>query len=70
MGHYTVLAKVEDEESSFGFYSDGNFTHLCRTTQTRTFDLVGKPNSRYMLAEQLGTPVTNLFAAPAQGACC
>lgn len=59
--------RSEDDESSLGFYLNGNFTHLCRTTQTRTFDLVGKPNSRYMLAERLGTPVMNLFAAPVQG---
>ena len=59
--------RSEDDESSLGFYLNGNFTHLCRTTQTRTFDLVGKPNSRYMLAERLGTPVMNLFANPVQG---
>lgn len=59
--------RSEDDESSLGFYAVGNFTHLCRTTQTRTFDLIGKPNSRYMLAERLGTPVSNLFAAPQQG---
>lgn len=59
--------RSEDDESSLGFYAVGNFTHLCRTTQTRTFDLIGKPNSRYMLAERLGTPVLNLFAAPNQG---
>lgn len=64
--HYTFW-ESEDEESSFGLYVDGNFTHMCNATQTRTFDLIGKPNSRYMLAERLGTPVTNLFANPAQG---
>ena len=66
MGSYTFW-RSEDEESSFGFYIVGNFTHQCRSTQTRTFDLKGKPNSRYMLAEKLGTPVTNLWAAPLQG---
>lgn len=65
-GHYTFWESC-DEDSSFGFYSDGNFTHLCSTNQIRSFDLVGKPNSRYMLAERLGTPVTNLFASPTQG---
>lgn len=64
--HYTFW-ESDDEESSFGLYVDGNFTHLCNATQTRTFDLVGKPNSRYMLAERLGTPVQNLFANPVQG---
>lgn len=64
--HYTFW-ESDDEESSFGLYVDGNFTHLCSATQVRTFDLVGKPNSRYMLAERLGTPVQNLFANPDQG---
>lgn len=59
--------RSEDDESSLGFYAVGNFTHLCRTTQWRTFDLVGKPVSRYMLAQRLGTLVSNLFAAPNQG---
>ena len=65
-GHYTFWESC-DGETSLGLYVDGNFTHLCRTHQTRTFDLVGRPVSRYMLAEQLGTPVMNLFANPAQG---
>jgi len=56
-----------DEETEVGFYCVGNFTHMCSTHQTRTFDLVGLPVSRYMLAEKLGTPVVNLFANPAQG---
>lgn len=64
--HYTFW-ESDDEESSFGLYVDGNFTHMCNATQMRTFDLIGKPNSRYMLAEQLGTPVQNLFANPLQG---
>ncbi len=67
-GHYTFWESC-DEESSFGFYCDGNFTHLCRTSQTRTFDLKGKPNSRYMLAERLGAPNNppNLYANVTQG---
>lgn len=59
--------RSDDDESSLGFYAVGNFTHLCRTTQTRTFDIIGKPNSRYMLAERLGTPVIDLFSSPDQG---
>lgn len=57
----------EDEESSFGFYLDANFTHVCKAHQTRTFDLKCKPNSRYMLAERMGTSVINLFAHPGEG---
>lgn len=66
MANY-MFWRSEDDESSLGFYMVGNFTHLCRATQWRTFDLVGKPVSRYMLAQRLGTPVLNLFSAPNQG---
>lgn len=59
--HYTFW-RSEDEDCSFGLYVDANLTTLLRTRQTRTFDLVGRSLSRYMLAEQLGTPVTNLYA--------
>ena len=44
-----------------GFYFDANITHLFSSRQKRTFDLINKPLSRYMLVERLGTPVTNLF---------
>ena len=68
MGHYMFWRSC-DEDSSLGFYAIGNFTHLCRAHQTRTFDLKGKPNSRYMLAERLGLPNNppNLFANTMQG---
>lgn len=44
-----------------GFYFDANISHLFSTRQRRTFDLVEKPLSRYMLVEKLGMPVANLF---------
>jgi len=59
--HYTFW-NSPDEDCSFGVYVDANFTSLLRTRQTRTFDLTGRPLSRYMLAEKMGTPVTNLYA--------
>ncbi|MDR3550338.1 MAG: hypothetical protein P4L31_02925 [Candidatus Babeliales bacterium] len=59
--HYTFF---ECDENSLGFYIDANITHLFNARQTRTFDLIDKPLSRYMLAEQLGTPVANLIGAP------
>ena len=64
--HYTFWRDCDDD-SSFGIYVDANITHQFRARQTRSFDLIGKPNSRYMIAEQLGTPVNNLFANPNQG---
>jgi hypothetical protein len=43
----------EDGEKSFNFIVEADITHLFRAKQERTFDLKGKPNSRYMLAEKL-----------------
>ncbi len=57
--HYRFW-QSEDEEKSFTGYLDVNLTHLFKTRQTRSFDLKGKPNSRYMLAQKLGTPVCYL----------
>ena len=58
----------EDEEKYFDGYLDANITHLFKTRQQRCFDLCGKPLSRYMLAEKLGTPVrTNLFGNETSG---
>lgn len=34
-------------------------SHLFKTHQIRTFDLIDKPLSRYMLAEKLGTPIVD-----------
>ena len=42
-----------EQDSTFSFYLDANVTHLFDACQTRCFDLCGKPNSRYMLAEKL-----------------
>ncbi len=53
--HYRFW-QSEDEEKSFTGYLDANLTHLFKTRQTRSFDLKGKPNSRYMLAQKLGNP--------------
>jgi hypothetical protein len=66
-GHI-CLWQNDEETASFGFYVDANVTHLFKTRQRRFFDLVNNGgNSRYMLAERLGTPVTNLFSNPLEG---
>lgn len=60
--HFTshaILWRNCTEESNIGLYIDANVTHLMDAQQQRTFDLVGKPLSRYMLAERLGTPIVN-----------
>lgn len=49
------------------FYFDANLTHLFGARQTRSFDLNGKPLSRYMLVEKMGTPVQNLFVTANSG---
>jgi len=46
----------EDGDKSFNFIVEADITHLFNAKQTLTFDLKNKPNSRYMLAQQLGTP--------------
>ncbi len=62
IGHYT-LWRSETEDYSVSAYLDANFTHMVSAKEQRTFDLKGKSNSRYMLAEKLGRPVTFLGAA-------
>lgn len=48
-----------DEAAFTEFFFDATITHLFTAHQQRSFDLKGKPNSRYMLAEQLAQPITN-----------
>lgn len=50
-GHYTFWSD-DAESKNFGFYVDANITTLFKAREERTFDLKGKPNSRYMLAAQ------------------
>ena len=64
--HYQLWNNLDSCEN-VGFYVDANLTHLFGTKQRRTFDLKNRPLSRYMLAERLGVPVINLFAAQTQG---
>lgn len=63
-GHAQLYARCNHE---LGIYSDLNITHLFRTNQRRTFDLKGKPFSRYMLAEKLSIPVNNELAGENNG---
>lgn len=54
--HYEVWHNLATEQQvtlSFDFA----VTHLFKTWQCRSFDLCNKPNSRYMLALQLDTPI-------------
>ena len=68
--HWTMW-RSEDDERHLDFVFEADVTHLFNASQRRTFDLVGKPNSRYMLASKMNLkPTTNLFGntEPAEGA--
>ena len=75
-GHYelggglTSSAKLwtsDDEEKSFWFYLDANIMHLFKRKLWRTFELIDKPNSRYMLVMEMKKPVEDLYAGPDGG---
>ncbi len=51
-GHYTFW-RSEDEEKSLSIHMSLDVLHLTKTRQKRTFDLCGKPLSRYMIAEKM-----------------
>lgn len=53
-GHWDFW-KNECETRHAGIFIDAIVTHMFTARQHRTFDLIGKPNSRYMLAQNLGT---------------
>jgi hypothetical protein len=61
-GHY-VFWRSEDEEKHFGFYMDANLMHLFKASEQRTFDLVDKDNSRYMLASKFTKTITGALRA-------
>ncbi|PKN03491.1 hypothetical protein CVU75_01965 [Candidatus Dependentiae bacterium HGW-Dependentiae-1] len=48
--HATLWRSSEKNDHSCGVYLDANITHFFDRTQCRTFDLKGKPWSRYNLA--------------------
>ncbi len=52
-GHYTW--QLGDTEQTLTLFGDIVAVHLFKAHQRRTFDLHGKPLSRYMLAQKLGT---------------
>ncbi|BDC34630.1 hypothetical protein Noda2021_05880 [Candidatus Dependentiae bacterium Noda2021] len=64
--HWTFW-RSDCDDANLSFWVEANLTTLFKARQRRAFDLCGRgANSRYMLAERLGTPVTNLFAGPVQ----
>lgn len=59
--HYTFWQDC-DEDVTFGLWLDANVVHLFGTCQKRSFDFIGRPNSRYALLETFQTPTVNLLA--------
>lgn len=64
----TIFWRSDCDDRSFGFFLDARVQHLFKACQNRVFDLCGKPNSRYMLAQRLGTFVTTNHLTGASGA--
>lgn len=64
--HFTFWQNC-DNTARATFYTQANITHLFDAQQCRTFDLCGKPNSRYMLAERMGDNTSILFSNPIAG---
>lgn len=59
--HWTMW-RSEDDEKHLDFVFEADVTHLFNASQMRTFDLIGRPNSRYMLATKMNLrPTSNLF---------
>jgi len=52
---YVLLWKHQTETKKLMGSAVANLTYMFKTTQTRSFDLFDKPNSRYMLAERLAS---------------
>ena len=66
-GHYTW--QLGNTDQSLSLFGDITAVHLFKAHQRRTYDLRGKPLSRYMLAQKLGdntqsTPHLNPTAVP------
>lgn len=64
--HYTFW-RSEDEEQRFDGALEANITHMFGAKVCRTFDLVGKPLSRYMLAAKYSTTAPVNDTAPGTG---
>jgi hypothetical protein len=64
IGASWMMWNSEDGDRSFNFVFEADITHLFKAKQKMTFDLKGKPLSRYMLAEQLTAPAATFQLNP------
>lgn len=58
-GHYTFW-RSQDQIQRFDLFIDATVNHMFAHTERRTFDLKGKPLSRYLFAQKLTTADANL----------
>ena len=56
--HAVVWENIATQEH-VDFFIDATVNHLFTSTQRRAFDLIGKPNSRYMLAQKMTPVISN-----------
>jgi len=54
-GSWVFWTSEECPENYFGVWFEFLVSHLFKTCQCRSFDFCGRPNSRYMLIEQMGS---------------
>ncbi len=57
-----IFWRCEEEDRHFGLYLDATLTHLFKSRESHTLDVAGKPLSRYMLIERMGTPIIGALA--------
>ena len=62
-----TMWRSEDEDKHFDFVIEADITHLFNAKQRRTFDLKGKPLSRYMLAQKMRPTNGNIQGNDAAG---
>ena len=59
-GSWTFWKSNDCEDTYWGIWFEAVVTHLFKACQCRSFDFCGKPNSRYMLLEQMGSNDDNI----------
>ncbi len=64
--HWLAISN-EDESLQLRVYGNAMIVHLCGTRQHRTFDLKGKPFSRYMLVMKNNTTIQNALSGDNSG---
>lgn len=65
---HILVWEQEETQEKCGIYFDANITHLFKTEQIRSFDLCSSDNSRYMLAQKMGTPIEQGLVGVVDGA--